>query len=358
MKVKSPLHRRVKTKTTGDLVTKEYKVEGPVMLLMTTTAIDIDEELMNRCLVLSVNESREQTQAIHAAQRKKRTLAGLMAKHHKADILQQHRHAQQLIKPLAVVNPYADQLTFLDDKTRTRRDHEKYLTLIDSITLLHQHQREIKQLKVNGQTIEYVEVILQDIEQANKLAHDVLGRTLDELPPQTRKLLSLIQSWVQITCAENHIKQADFRFSRKSIREMCGWGNTQLKIHVKRLEDMEYLLVHRGSRGQSFEYELLYANEHDGASHLMGLIDLKNVRKTQIKKDKNDYDKKKSGVNGSKSAPGRGQVGGVSGGSRPLENPMQPSVNGHSGESPLENLEKGYLHKKPNGAQKPIVVEA
>ena len=118
MKVKSPLHRRVKTKTTGDLVTKEYKVEGPVMLLMTTTAIDIDEELMNRCLVLSVNESREQTQAIHAAQRKKRTLAGLMAKHHKADILQQHRHAQQLIKPLAVVNPYADQLTFLDDKTQ------------------------------------------------------------------------------------------------------------------------------------------------------------------------------------------------------------------------------------------------
>jgi hypothetical protein len=45
-----------------------------------------------------------------------------------------------------VVNPFADRLTFLDDRTRTRRDHEKYLTLIDAITLLHQHQRPIRKL--------------------------------------------------------------------------------------------------------------------------------------------------------------------------------------------------------------------
>jgi post-segregation antitoxin (ccd killing protein) len=59
-------------------VTKEYRVEGPVMLFLTTTAIDIDEELMNRCLVLTVNESREQTQAIHAMQRQQQTLEGLL----------------------------------------------------------------------------------------------------------------------------------------------------------------------------------------------------------------------------------------------------------------------------------------
>ena len=69
-----------KDDSTGNLVTKEYKVQGPVMLFLTTTAIDIDEELMNRCLVLSVNESRAQTQAIHAAQRSKRTLQGLQHK--------------------------------------------------------------------------------------------------------------------------------------------------------------------------------------------------------------------------------------------------------------------------------------
>lgn len=99
-----------KDETTGNLVTKQYRVEGPVMLFLTTTAIDIDEELMNRCLVLTVNESREQTQAIHAMQRKQ-------------------------------------------------------------------------------QTLDYIEATKQDIETANALAHEVLGRTLDELPPQTCNLL-------------------------------------------------------------------------------------------------------------------------------------------------------------------------
>ncbi|MDM5182243.1 DNA primase, partial [Massilia sp. DJPM01] len=114
-------------------MTQEYRVEGPVMMFLTTTAIDIDEELMNRCLVLTVDEDREQTRAIHRLQREKRTLQGLVRKEQKQRILELHRNAQRLLKKLAVVNPYADQLTFLDDRTRTRRDHEKYLTLIDTI---------------------------------------------------------------------------------------------------------------------------------------------------------------------------------------------------------------------------------
>jgi DNA primase len=292
-----------KDDSTGNLVTKEYKVQGPVMLFLTTTAIDIDEELMNRCLVLSVNESREQTQAIHAAQRSKRTLQGLQNKIEKERVVELHRNAQRLLKPLQIINPYADQLTFLDDKTRTRRDHEKYLTLIDAIALLHQYQREVKTVTYNGSAMEYIEVTLSDIETANRLAHEILGRTLDELPPQTRKLLKEIQQWVKSECEVQTIEQNHFRFSRKEIREKTQWGNTQLKVHLRRLEDMEYVLTHRGGRGQSFEYELLYDNNKENNHHLMGLLDT----------EKLTYDKKKSGVNAKKAVPSRPQVGGVSG---------------------------------------------
>ena len=69
-----------KDPATGKLVTHQYRVEGPVMMFLTTTAIDIDEELLNRCLVLSVNEDREQTQAIHRLQREQQTLEGLLAR--------------------------------------------------------------------------------------------------------------------------------------------------------------------------------------------------------------------------------------------------------------------------------------
>ena len=93
--------------TTGRLVTQEYRVEGPVMIFLTTTAIDIDEELLNRCLVLSVNEDREQTQAIHRLQREAQTLAGLLARQRREEMLSLHRNAQRLLRPIFVANPYA-----------------------------------------------------------------------------------------------------------------------------------------------------------------------------------------------------------------------------------------------------------
>jgi DNA primase catalytic core len=264
---------------TGNLVTREYRVEGPVALMMTTTAIDLDEELLNRCLVLTVDEDREQTRAIHRLQRQKRTLAGLARKEARQSVLTVHRNAQRLLRPLAVVNPYADQLTFLDGQTRTRRDHEKYLTLIDAIALLHQHQRPVRSVTVEGRAIDYVEVVPADIDLANRLAHEVLGRSLDELPPQTRKLLASVQVLVRDRAQADAIAPGEVRFSRAEVRRHAGLSDTQCRLHLDRLAALEYLLVHRGRRGQSFEYELLFDGEiQDGAPQLAGLIDAAALR--------------------------------------------------------------------------------
>lgn len=276
-----------KNPETGDLVTQEYTVEGPVMIFSTTTAIDNDEELLNRCLTLGVDESREQTRAIHQLQRHKRTLDGLLARKAKARILKQHQNAQRLLRPLAVRNPYADHLTFPDERTRLRRDHEKYLTLIDTIALLHQHQRPLKTAVDDNETIEYVEVTLDDIETANQLAHEALGRSLDELPPQTRRLLLMIEDMVRAACERLAITRHDYRFSRREVRSHAGWSDFQVKMHMHKLESMEYVLVHRGGRGQSFVYELLYDGQGtDGKPFLMGLVDVEQLKK-------HHYDKKK-----------------------------------------------------------------
>ncbi|MGJ0638707.1 CHC2 zinc finger domain-containing protein [Xenorhabdus bovienii] len=260
-----------KDEATGNLVTKSYTVKGPVMLMLTTTAIDVDEELLNRCLVLTVNESREQTEAIHAMQRQKQTLEGLLAENERDYLTALHQNAQRLLKPLNVVNPYASQLTFMSDKTRTRRDHMKYLTLIQSIALLHQHQREIKNADHRGKTLEYIEVTKDDIRLANQLAHDILGRTLDEMPPQTRKLLLLIQQMAHEMAANRQQTLREVRFTRRDIRDFTQWSDNQLKVHCQRLAEMEYLLVHGGSRGHLLQYELLWDGDGDSA-HLSGLI--------------------------------------------------------------------------------------
>jgi hypothetical protein len=298
-----------KDPATGMLVTHDYTVEGPVMLFLTTTAIDLDEELLNRCLVLTVNESREQTRAIHTLQRSRETLEGLLARTERVRLLTLHRNAQRLLQPLAVVNPYADQLSFRDDQTRSRRDHVKYLTLIRSIALLHQYQREVR---THGD-LHYIEVTLSDIELANELAQEVLGRTVDELLPQTRKLLTLLHAWMQAECEREGIKQVDFHFTRRQAREATGWGDTQLKVHLARLSEMEFLVSHRGRQGQTFDYELLYQGEDaEGRAKLLGLIDCARLQSASTTATSRGLDPTSRGEEAHFAAPGRGSVGGWS----------------------------------------------
>ena len=277
-----------KDPATGRMETQEYRVEGPVMIMLTTTAIDLDEELQNRCLTLAVDESPEQTARIHTLQRERRTLAGLVAKTERAELLRVLRNAQRLLASVEVLNPFAPELTFPAQRTRTRRDHEKYLTLIDAIALLHQHQRPRSRQEVNGRLLEYVEATLDDIALANELAPEVLGRSLDELPPQTRALLGHIRALVRSRRVGNDGTQVGGRaaagagvspcFSRRELREACGWSLTQVRVHLERLLELEYLELRHSRLGGSFVYELMLdADAPEAVAHI-GLLDVAQLR--------------------------------------------------------------------------------
>jgi DNA primase len=222
-----------------------------------------------------VDEGRAQTEAIHAMQRHAKTLEGMLAKRDRGLIQRAHRNAQRLLRPLMVLNPYAEQLKFVSHRTRTRRDHMKYLALIDSIALLHQYQRELQTQPHRGEPMEYVVATLDDIAMANHLAHQVLGRSLDELPPQTRRLLGHLDELVTKLCEQREIAREDCRFTRRQVREHTGWSLTQVRVHLERLVELESVLVHRGKNGVRFEYELVFdgggSAEHP---HLAGLVDV------------------------------------------------------------------------------------
>ncbi|GAB3851812.1 hypothetical protein GCM10028801_01910 [Nocardioides maradonensis] len=326
-----------KDTASGRLVTHTYKVTGPTAIVLTTTAIDVDEELLNRCLVLTVDEDRDQTRAIHAAQRRAQTLEGLAARTERDAIVGVHRDAQRLLEPLAVVNPYADRLTFADSRTRTRRDHGKYLGLIAAVTLLHQHQRERKTATINGRVVSYVETTIGDIEVAHRLAHAVLGQSLDELAPQTRRLLTAVHGYATSEARRLAIPLDLVRFTRRQLREHlaaqgAGWGDTQLKVHLARLVDLELVIVHRLESG-AFGYELTWKppvaltttgsaeNSYDPSGRfLAGLTDPRALAENAYDPDSvgpedpiHGYDLKPVGANsplvGPWSGPGRGSVG-------------------------------------------------
>ena len=164
---------------------------------------------------------------------------------------------------------------------------------------------------------------LADIAVANRLAHEVLGRSLDALPPQTRRLLGLIAGMVAGRAGAQSVARAEIRFTRRELREATGWGDTQLKLHLGRLAELEYLLVHRAERGQGHVYELLYDGDGSAAPHLSGLIDPQELAATADRSSgawtSGNYDEQRSGPQGGRaglaadqSPAGRPLVGGQS----------------------------------------------
>jgi DNA primase catalytic core len=293
-----------KDTASGRLVTHTYSVRGPTAIVLTTTAIDIDEELLNRCLVLTVDEGADQTRAIHDRQRARHTLDGLLAADGRERLVKLHQDAQRLLEPVHVVNPFAGRLTFADGSTRTRRDHVKYLTLIRVIALLHQHQRPTRTATTaDGRQVAYIEATVADVQLANRLARDVLGQTLDELPPQTRRLLTVLDGVVTAEARLRDVDRQQVRFTRRQLRETLGWGDTQLKVHLARLVDFELVIAHRADGGgNGLVYELAWSGEGvDGRRFLIGLTDPDQLGTATTSG--------RSGPDGGRSGPGRPSVG-------------------------------------------------
>ncbi|OQW96274.1 MAG: hypothetical protein BWK77_05555 [Verrucomicrobia bacterium A1] len=279
----------IKDLATGRLVTMESRVEGPTSVFLTTTNPEIDAETKSRFFVTSIDESRDQTRKILAFQRARHLSDGPAEDAQREAILQRHRNFQRLLKPLAVKNPFAGQLTYGDDRLQGRRDQPKYLNLIKAVAFLRQMQKETRLEANNGTAAEFIEVDLDDLALANRLAHEILGHSLDELSRPGHDLLLALDEMVKARLKERHAderkprvadlpalpsgrEQTGVLFSRREVREFTGWTNTRLHIHLKELADFEYLAVDAGRNGLPFRYRLAWDGQgHDGKRFVPGL---------------------------------------------------------------------------------------
>ena len=140
----------------------------------------------------------------------------------------------------------------------------------------------------------------------------MLGRSLDELPPQTRRFLNLVHDMVAAACTAREIEPKTHRFTQRDVRDATGYNAQQVKRHLAKLCELESILTHRGGRGQSFVYELLYHGEgHDGRRFLAGLIDVEKLRATtgyvdnrDIKNPDRDTPKSDRDISGSREGHG------------------------------------------------------
>ena len=260
----------IKDPSSGKIRTMTFEVEGPIAYLETTTNPNLNHENTTRCFEIYLDESIEQTRRIHAAQREAKTITGIINRTKKEAVKKRHHNAQRLLHTLQVFNPYAPLLDFPADSLRTRRDHERFLSLIEAVTFLHQYQRPRREITTQeGEKLECVESVVFDYAVAYRLAEEILGFSLDDLKKHARDLLDLITDLVREISAKTGKAEESVTFTRREIREFTGWPDYQIKTYIKQLEDLEYLLIEQVRKGGQFLYRL---NQPQKRRPLKGLL--------------------------------------------------------------------------------------
>lgn len=244
----------VKDPNSGRIKTETLEILGPISYMESTTSQKVNPENENRCFELYLDESDEQTQAIFAAQRKARTLDGWKVERKKEQVRQLHHNAQRILRPLKVIIPYVDLLEFPQSWLRGRRDHDRFLSLIEGIAFLHQYQRTIG----TSNEQDYIEASFEDYAHAYDLAQTVFNNTLGDLPKPVADLFAQIKS----------MKKSEF--TRRDVREFTRLPDHLVKRQMRALEELEYVSVSRAPSGGSFRYRL-FAEENSSPA-LGGLI--------------------------------------------------------------------------------------
>jgi DNA primase len=247
----------LKDTETGQMAAKHFTVRGPIAYLETTTQSYLNQENTSRCFEIPLDESADQTRRIHQHQRKARSLWGLKRNIAKDVIRRRHHNLQRVLQPVRVVIPYAEHLTFPARYLRTRRDHERFLSLIEAVAFLHQFQRVTRTASHKGKEVKYIEATVEDYAVAYQLALRVLWVSLDELSRWGRELIESCRRQVEDGRAHQpDLKATDFHWTRRQLREYLGWPDKRLRACLDELVSLEYLQTLDGSKGKAFVYRL------------------------------------------------------------------------------------------------------
>ncbi|MGH3087521.1 MAG: DNA primase, partial [Rubrobacteraceae bacterium] len=257
----------IKDPSTGRIKTQVFEILGPAAFLETTTESRIHHENSTRCFETYCDESQEQTRRIHEAQKRGKTLEGRARASEREAIVRCHHTAQRLLEPVGVVIPFVPFISFPRGWLRTRRDHMRFLNLIETIAFLHQHQRE-KKRDAEGRL--FIEATIGDYGRAYSLAAELLGHTLSDLKPPAAELLASVKSLLSR-------KQGDTA-TRREIREATGLPDHRVIALLAELVALEYLEAVVGSQGKAFRYRLA-APASTAATILAGLTTPVELRK-------------------------------------------------------------------------------
>ncbi len=245
----------------GNNKTRNLEVHGPICLSGTTTKERLYEDNANRCLLIHLDDSDDQQEAIMAYQRK--LSAGKVDSFAELEAGQKLEHLQRVLEPVKVINPYAESLRIPNRCFKPLRTHDHYLQFIETVTWYHQYQREEQAHQETGEI--YIETTLEDIAIANQLMKEVLLTKSDELPQSLRQFFEQMKEWLRST--------DQTAFYVKDLRSHFRLYPMKANRHVRSLEQYGYLRKIGGNKKRGYEYEVADWNDYQDLQEGLNVLD-------------------------------------------------------------------------------------
>ena len=245
------LQMPIKDPVTGDITTIEKKVRGPAGFVTTTTQMGIYHENETRNFSIFSDDSPKQTREIGEITIRSAEGESFDLEQGKIDLF---KNIQRLLKAdLKVIIPFAREVfeSFPNKPVRIRRDREKFRTLIEVITVLHQYHRKIED--VDEEKVIYATV--GDYFIAKVVAEDVLFASIYQMPPAADTLLKTLRESVP-----------DEEFTYKDAEKLMGdWSYDKVKKIIRSLVKNNFVMYtkeyEKGSKEQR-KFKLTDEQEH------------------------------------------------------------------------------------------------
>lgn len=237
--------------TKGTTRTIHLTVEGPVSVAGCTTQESIYEDNSNRSFLLYIDESQEQDKRIMDYQRK--MSAGkidLEAEQKARELL---KNLQRILKPIKVINPFAEYLELPQSVFKPRRTNSHYLQFIEVITFYKQFQREKKYDEQTGE--EYIETTIEDIEEANELIIETLLRKSDLLNGACRSFFEFLKAVLA--------QEKQTTFTNAEVRRWIRLPKSTVRRRFLELLDTENIVRVKDKNKKTYRYELADKEEYN-----------------------------------------------------------------------------------------------
>ena len=255
----------IKDEQTGEMRAEHIVKNVRLSFMITSTTLAVNLENISRCLILSVDETSQQTEKVHRRTGEKHLCVGIdteIAKDLRERIIRKHHLAQRLLKPVIIFNPFGVLTRFPASSAEMRRSFDYFLYFIDAICFGRQMQKKYYRLTVPGTRKREIlkKCDLADYELGYSLFVEGILRKnlLIDISSSTRNLYEAIREMSRALSKEKGLEMDEVVFTQKMLREQTKNKHEFVKKHIRILVSYEYLVQLSSSRsGSTNKYKLV-----------------------------------------------------------------------------------------------------